>query len=227
MHDLFAEALFGDTPLGRLDLGTVETITPLTRGRLDGFYRRRYATPSIVVAAAGSLDHAAGGRAGPRGLRATRLGRRRRPAPLRPAATAPRPRRRRATGADRTGDTEQAHLVLGCPGIGRLDERRFAARRAQQRARRRHGRRLFQEIREKRGLAYSVYSYATQYADTGAVRRLRRLRARARCTRCCALIRGELGRVAADGHHRRGGGPRQGHAQGRSWCWAWRTPARG
>jgi predicted Zn-dependent peptidase len=64
-------------------------------------------------------------------------------------------------------DTEQAHVVLGGPGIGRLDERRFALGVLNNLLGGGMSSRLFQEIREKRGLAYSVYSYATQYAETG------------------------------------------------------------
>ena len=58
VHDLFAEALFGDTPLGRPVIGTVETIETLTRDRIAGYYRRRYRPEAMVVSAAGRLDHA-------------------------------------------------------------------------------------------------------------------------------------------------------------------------
>ena len=57
VHDLFSETLFGDTPLGRSVLGTVESIEGLTRDDVDGWYRGRYAMPSIVVTAAGRVDH--------------------------------------------------------------------------------------------------------------------------------------------------------------------------
>src|SRR5690349_10918950 len=58
VHDLFSETLFGDTPLGRSVLGTVESIESLTRDDVDGWYRSRYVMPSIVVTAAGRVDHA-------------------------------------------------------------------------------------------------------------------------------------------------------------------------
>ena len=64
-------------------------------------------------------------------------------------------------------DTEQAHLVLGWPGIDRDDERRFALGVLNNVLGGGMSSRLFQEIREQRGLAYSVYSYTSQYADTG------------------------------------------------------------
>src|SRR5207245_8950808 len=57
VHDLFSETLFGDTPLGRSVLGTVASIEALTRDEVDGWYRRRYTMPSVVVTAAGRVDH--------------------------------------------------------------------------------------------------------------------------------------------------------------------------
>src|SRR5918995_3818581 len=59
VHDVFTEAIFGEHPLGRLISGTEESISPMTRSQINGFYRRRYAAPNIVVAAAGNLEHAA------------------------------------------------------------------------------------------------------------------------------------------------------------------------
>jgi predicted Zn-dependent peptidase len=66
-------------------------------------------------------------------------------------------------------ETEQYHLALGGPGIARDDERRFALRILDTILGGSSSSRLFQEVREKRGLAYSVYSYTSQYADTGQV----------------------------------------------------------
>ena len=57
VHDTFAEIVWPGTPLGRPVLGSVETIKGLSRGAIAGYYRRRYRTPSLVVAAAGNLDH--------------------------------------------------------------------------------------------------------------------------------------------------------------------------
>src|SRR6266498_4462786 len=121
VHDLLAQAIYGDHPLGRLVSGTSATISTLRREQILGFYRRRYTPPRMVVTAAGNLDHdrvvelVGGARlaAGPAAE----------PAPLR------RDRRvatRRGQVVVRDKETEQAHLVLGGPGIGRLDERRFA-----------------------------------------------------------------------------------------------------
>jgi predicted Zn-dependent peptidase len=167
VHDVFTETVFGaGTPLGRLISGTEETISPMTRTQINGFYRRRYIAPRIVIAAAGNLDHAAVVRL----VRKALAG-----GPLDTAPAAPEGRRsagkrvrtRPAHTVVRTRDTEQAHLVLGGVGIGRLDERRFALGVLNNVLGGGMSSRLFQEIREKRGLAYSVYSYGSQYAEAG------------------------------------------------------------
>ena len=164
VHDLFGEALFGDTPLGRPVIGSVRTIESLSRDRIAGYYRRRYRPDAMVVAAAGRLEHGAVVRrvrkafasrldpdAAPRSPRAgTRAGR----APARQVAVIGRP-------------TEQAHLVLGGTGLARTDERRFALGVLNNALGGGMSSRLFQEIREKRGLAYSVYSFSSQHADAG------------------------------------------------------------
>jgi predicted Zn-dependent peptidase len=166
VHDVFTTAIFGDHPLGRLISGTDETISPMTRTQINGFYRRRYTAPRIVIAAAGNLDHATVVRLVRKVLAGSPLD----SAPAAPEelrAAGKRVRTLPAHTVVQNRDTEQAHVVLGAVGIGRMDERRFA-----------HGvlnnvlgggmsSRLFQEIREKRGLAYSVYSYGSQYADAG------------------------------------------------------------
>src|SRR5262245_36268972 len=126
VHDVFAEAIFGEHPLGRRISGLPETVAPMSRRQIHSFYRRRYVPPSIVVAAAGNLDHrrvvalvrrAFADSLGTGGEPATQ-----RPGPGRPGA----PRRRPAMALVRDKDTEQAHVVLGCPGLARSDDRRFA-----------------------------------------------------------------------------------------------------
>jgi predicted Zn-dependent peptidase len=167
VHDVFTEAVFGpDTPLGRLISGTEESISPMTRSRINGFYRRRYTAPRIVIAAAGNLDHATVVRLVRRALAGTALD----SGPAAPEGKRDPGRRVRTRTAQtlvRNRDTEQAHVVLGGTGIGRLDERRFALGVLNNVLGGGMSSRLFQEIREKRGLAYSVYSYGTQYADAG------------------------------------------------------------
>jgi predicted Zn-dependent peptidase len=198
VHDLFSETLFGETPLGRSVLGTSDSIEALTRDDVDGWYRRRYTMPSIVVTAAGRVEHqqvldlvtAAFG---------NRLSGSEEPAPLRlgdgPSATAP---------ARRTGllhrRTEQTHLLLGSTGIARLDPRRYAAAVLETAVGGGMSSRLFQEIREKRGLVYSVGSSLTHYAGSGAFSVYAGC-APKRVPEVLRLVREELARVAADGLH--------------------------
>ncbi|MGH8777057.1 MAG: M16 family metallopeptidase [Jiangellaceae bacterium] len=168
VHDLVAEQLWGSAPLGRPILGTVESIGSLTRDVINRYYRRRYRPSSIVVAAAGSLDHA-------QVVRLVRSAFERAgflaedqapPAPARIGGAVPRAR---AGVAMRSRPTEQANVILAVPGIARTDDRRFALGILNVVLGGGLSSRLFQEVREKRGLAYSVYSYAAHYAETGIV----------------------------------------------------------
>ena len=172
VHESFTERLFGDTPLGRPILGTVEGINAITRDAIHEHYLARYTPPSLVVAAAGNLDHDAVVAEVRKAFSGS--------LPGFAGASPAGPRLRDAAGlADGYGTTagsgvslvsrpiEQANMVLGCEGLSRTDDRRYAL--AVLNAA--HGggmsSRLFQEIREKRGLAYAVYSFAGQHADTG------------------------------------------------------------
>jgi predicted Zn-dependent peptidase len=197
VHDVFTEAIYGaSAPLGRLISGTEETISPMTRRQIHSFYRRRYTPPHIVVTAAGNLDHAQVVKLVRAALAGTALDTPpAAPGTLRPIRTV---RAQPARTLVRTRDTEQAHLVLGCPGIGRLDDRRFALGVLNNVLGGGMSSRLFQEIREKRGLAYSVYSYASQYADAGVFAVYAGC-APGKADEVLDLIRTELARVAADG----------------------------
>jgi predicted Zn-dependent peptidase len=164
VHDEFAAALFGDAPLGRPILGTVDSISSLGQDRITRYYRERYVTHNLVVAAAGNLDHDEVVRLVQAAFEGARGEAGRAPAPPRiggPGA-GPNPGVR---SVDRP--TEQANLILGTVGITRTDERRFALGVLNAALGGGMSSRLFQEIRERRGLAYSVYSYNSQYADTG------------------------------------------------------------
>jgi predicted Zn-dependent peptidase len=133
-----------------------------------GYYRRRYSVPNLVVAAAGNLDHARLVRAVRTAFSAAGLldgDAATPPAPPRDRQGAPPPALRGVQVIRRP--TEQAHLVLGCTGLARRDERRWAMGVLNGALGGGMSSRLFQEVREKRGLVYSVYSYTSQYADTG------------------------------------------------------------
>ncbi|WP_067831765.1 M16 family metallopeptidase [Actinomadura kijaniata] len=163
VHEEFAAALFGDTPLGRPILGTEDSINALSRDRIHGYYRHHYVPPNLVVSAAGNLDHDEVVALTERAFAAVLGGDARPAAPRIGGETVPLGPRTRVIGRD----TEQAHLVLGGPGLRRTDERRFALGVLSAVLGGGMSSRLFQEIRERRGLAYSVYSYTSQYADTG------------------------------------------------------------
>ena len=166
VHDEFAGALFGDVPLGRSILGTEESIRALTRKQMHGYYKRRYTTDSMVVSVAGNVDHA----------EVVRLVRRAFDGRLNVEIGPKPPRRGPEHGSDeaparavlvRSDDTEQANIVLGCRGLSRHDRRRYALGVLSASLGGGMSSRLFQRIREERGLAYSVYSYTGTYSDTG------------------------------------------------------------
>ncbi|MFC1421434.1 M16 family metallopeptidase [Streptacidiphilus cavernicola] len=166
VHDLFAQVMYGSSPLGRPVLGTVDTINALTRDQVAGFYKRRYRPEHLVVAAAGNVDHAKVVRQVERAFAAAGALTRTDTAPAGPRAGV---RALRTAGKVEILDrpTEQAHLVLGLPGVARNDDRRWALGVLNSALGGGMSSRLFQEVREKRGLAYSVYSYSSSYADTG------------------------------------------------------------
>jgi predicted Zn-dependent peptidase len=163
VHDLIAAAVFGSRPLGRPVVGTAEVIATISRRSIAAYHRAMYVPGNVVVAAAGNLDHnrllellerAEEKRAEPRPVPRVR-------SPLvRPPAPGIRFQRK---------DTEQYHVCLAAPGISRSDRRRFAASLLDSILGGSASSRLFQEIREKRGMAYSVYSFASQYTDTGQI----------------------------------------------------------
>ncbi|MCA2215234.1 M16 family metallopeptidase [Jidongwangia harbinensis] len=197
VHDLFTEVIFGDHPLGRLISGTEATIAPMTRTQINRFYRRRYVPPRIVIAAAGNLDHGTVVRLIRKAIAGTALD----TEPAAPEAHRPADRRVRTLPAQtvvRSRDTEQAHIVLGATGIGRLDDRRFALGVLNNVLGGGMSSRLFQEIREKRGLAYSVYSYGSQYADAGLFGVYAGC-APGKVDEVLDLARAELGKIAKSG----------------------------
>jgi predicted Zn-dependent peptidase len=165
VFDLLGGAVYDTHPLGRAVIGRADVVGATTREQLSAFHAERYAPGRIVISAAGSVDHdalvamaaaadpgggAAGGRAGG-------------PIPLLPAPSfEPRVRFARK-------DTEQYHLCLGGPGLARDDERRFTLRVLDTVLGGASSSRLFQEVRERRGLAYSVFSFANLHAHSGDI----------------------------------------------------------
>jgi len=163
VHDLISEATFGTHALGRPVIGRAEVISSVTRRSISGYHRSMYVPGNVVVAAAGNLKHeelerllvrlqrrTAGASRGPR---------------VRPALVkAPPPSLR-----FQRKDTEQYHVCIAAPGIARSDRRRFAASLLDGILGGSASSRLFQEIREKRGMAYAVYSFGSQYTDTGQI----------------------------------------------------------
>ena len=164
VHDLITQAIFGEHPLGRPVIGSADVIATVTRRALLAYHRGRYVADNLVVAAAGSLDHE-------RLVElCQRMAQKKAPPPAR------RPRGRPVLVAPpapsvvfQRKDTEQYHVCLGAPAIPRSDPRRFTASILDGILGGSASSRLFQEVREKRGLAYSVYTFASLYADTGEI----------------------------------------------------------
>lgn len=155
----FTRAVFANHALESPVLGTRESIRGMSRDDINGYWKRRYGAGSMVVAAAGSVQHEAvaemirerfGGWSGDtvdhdRGV-------------VDSQATVRVTRR----------DTEQAHIVLGGPGLDRADERRWAFEVLNHVMGSGMSSRLFREVREERGLAYAIYGFKLAYADNGS-----------------------------------------------------------
>jgi predicted Zn-dependent peptidase len=160
VHDVLSEAIFGDHPLGLPIIGRAEVISSVPVPEIASYHDSRYVGTNIVVTAAGNLEHERlvelVEQLAPAQPGAVE------PAPPAPAAISPRARFHEK-------QTEQYHLCLGAPGIARGDDRRFVLRVLDTILGGSSSSRLFQEVREKRGLAYAVYSYSSQYVDTGQV----------------------------------------------------------
>ena len=163
LHDAFCEALLAEHPLGRPVLGTEESIASMSRTALHGFYKRRYALPRMVLAAAGNVSHTEVLRHARRLLRDRLVGDRQPGTPRTGSARIAKPRGL----VLHTDDTEQAHLMLGVRAMPRHDERRWVLSVLNAALGGGMSSRLFQEVRERRGLAYQVYSSVASYADTG------------------------------------------------------------
>jgi predicted Zn-dependent peptidase len=164
VHDVLAQAVFGDHPLGRPVIGRADVIANVPVPDIAAYHDERYSAENVVLAAAGNVTHdelvALAEDAVEKGLPGLGVGSRE----LGEPPSGPHPR-----VCFHEKQTEQFHVTLGAPGIPRGDDRRFALRVLDTILGGSTSSRLFQEVREKRGLAYSVYSYASQYIDSGQV----------------------------------------------------------
>ena len=168
VHNLFAAKAWHGTPLARPIAGTAESIAALSRSQVDRYYRTRYVAPAMTVAVAGNIEHRDV-------VRLVRKAFARRDfladvdaRPLPPRLTE-RPRATKPGDVHTTRAFEQVNQVLGMRGLTRSDQRRYALGVLNAAFGGGSSSRLFQEVREHRGLAYSVYSFATSYSDAGMV----------------------------------------------------------
>jgi predicted Zn-dependent peptidase len=162
VFDVFGEAVFGADPLGRAIIGWAPVIAGTPGSEIMSFHAARYVPRNVVISAAGSVQHAefvelASSRIEDLGTSGKPM-----PVPGVPCLASARRRFERK-------DTEQYHVCIGTQGISRHDERRFALRVLDTIFGGTSSSRLFQEIRERRGLAYAVYSFISAYQDTGQV----------------------------------------------------------
>jgi predicted Zn-dependent peptidase len=188
VHDVLAGAVFGEHPLGRRVLGEAEVIASIPVAEIDAYHRRRYTAPNLVVGAAGHLDHE----------RIVALAERFVSPPAgeeEGAAQAPHDGAARFSFYEK--DTEQYHICLGAPGIVRADERRYALAVLDSVFGGSTSSRLFREVREKRGLAYSVGSYSEQYTDSGLIATYVGTREE-NVEEACAVIGAELVRLRSE-----------------------------
>jgi predicted Zn-dependent peptidase len=164
VHDLMSEAVFGDHPLGRPVIGTADVISSVGRRALTTYHQTMYQAGNVVVAAAGNLKH------DDLVSRLQKAERKQAKAPAKgPRLRSPLVRAPRPSVCFQRKRTEQYHVCIGAPGIARSDRRRFTASLLDALLGGSASSRLFQEIREKRGMAYSVYTFASQYTDSGLI----------------------------------------------------------
>lgn len=166
-HEKFVAAVLGVHPLGRPIGGTPAAIKAVSRDSVWTHYQRYYRPDEIVITAAGGLDHDVVCRLVLHALRTAGWELKDTAAPV---------ERRSTQRADITGTAglhvikrpvEQANIIMGCPSIVATDDRRFVMSVLNAVLGGGMSSRLFQEIREKRGLVYSTYSFASAYADAG------------------------------------------------------------
>ena len=157
VFDMFAKASYGGHTLGRPILGSVDSVSGFSRDNLKGFMERHYGAGQMLVTGSGAVDHDDFVR-----RVETRLG------GLVTAQHAARSAPEWLGGRHvETRDLEQTHLVIGLPSFGVQDERRYALMLLSTLFGGGMSSRLFQEVREKRGRCYSIFSFASMYSDSG------------------------------------------------------------
>lgn len=168
IHDLFLEKYYGDTPLGRPILGTVQSIKGMSRDTVFNYYQNRYKPEDLVVAVAGNIKHRKVVDMVENALSKDGfLDQSKNDYKLRKAANVKVSGKGKVTLLNKK--TEQAHIIYGVPGVAKDDKSRFALSILSTAIGGGMSSRLFQEIREKRGLAYSTYAYSQQFAGSGVL----------------------------------------------------------
>ncbi len=187
VHDVLAEAVFGAHPLGRRVLGEGEVIASIPVPDIEAYRSARYTGADIVVGAAGHLDHA-----GIVALAEELV------SPPDGGGAAPETALDSASRfCFHTKDTEQYHICFGAPGLRRDDERRYGLAVLDAIFGGSTSSRLFREVREKRGLAYSVGSYNEQFTDAGLVATYVGTR-EDNVEEACSIIGAELARLRSE-----------------------------
>ena len=224
VHDTFAELIWPTDPLGRPVLGSVASIEAMSRSAIAGYYRRRYRSDQLVITAAGNVDHAALVRLVKKAFAGARCSMTRGSRPRRePARKAPGSWSARPCAAGRPSRPTSSAACRACRAtttggfaLGVLNAALGGGMSS----------RLFQEVRELRGLAYSVFSFTSHYADTGLFGVYAGCHPD-RAAQVVELCREQLALAAALGPD----APRSSSAArarcAAAWCSAWRTPGRG
>jgi len=167
VHDLFSDTFYGDIPIGRSILGSVQSINDMSRSAVFNYYKKRYLPQDLVVAVAGNIKHKEVVEMVERALSRNGFLNVAGTPQVRPN-TVVKTKSQQSVGLIHR-KTEQAHMFYGLEGVARNDDRRFTMGILSAALGGGMSSRLFQEIREKRGLAYSVYSFAQQFAGTGVL----------------------------------------------------------
>ena len=167
VHDLFSDTYYGDTQIGRPILGTVESIKGMSRNTVFNYYKKKYLPQDLVVAVAGNIKHKRVVAMVEQALSRDNFLDVMAAPVIRP--NIPIKNTKQQSVGLMYKKSEQAHMFYGMEGVARADDRRFAMGVLSAALGGGMSSRLFQEIREKRGLAYSVYAYAQQFAGSGVL----------------------------------------------------------